>query len=200
VLRLAVYGIVNPWSCTSCSGLQWPAAVQSGAVAPLAIEFDGGRGIRYHPDRLALGKEPRDIFRPDCTFRTAPDVFQTRNSPTPRHGFLGMGVAALARSSSGIANNPLSSPASKPVRLRAKSAALSSSSSREGRFSSQSAQVTERHHPAESFNFLRGPLNRFIAGAMQVAPGSRPSSSPWVRPNPCCASIQNTRNGASEHL
>ena len=54
------------------AGLQWPAAVQSGAVAPLAIEFDGGRGIRYHPDRLALGKEPRDIFRPDCTFALHP--------------------------------------------------------------------------------------------------------------------------------
>ena len=97
-------------------------------------------------------------------------------------GFWGWASRHWLRSSSGIANNPLSSPASKPVRLRAKSAALSSSSSRESRSSSQSAQVTERHHPAESFNFLRGPLNRFIAGAMQVAPGSRPSSSPMGAP------------------
>ena len=100
---------------------------------------DGGSG--YHPDRLALGKKPRDIFRPDCIFRTAPDVF--RRPATRRLRDTGFWGWALRHWLVLVGNRQ------QPVELARVEASQAESEVRsveflESRSSSQSAQVTER--------------------------------------------------------
>ncbi len=105
---------------------------------------------------------------------------QSHRSPGRDTGFSGSGGAAFASSSSsGRASRSSISFGSKPVRLRSKSAALSSCSSRASSSSSQSAQVTERFTISRNaFTCASVHSSQRITGIAVVSP---PGHDPSLR-------------------
>jgi hypothetical protein len=83
-------------------------AVQPRAISPLAVEHDAVRRIRDHQDRLALTKEPCDIFRLGCIAAKHPMLSADPQVPDSGHRVFGQWWRGVCFSSSGIASSDMS--------------------------------------------------------------------------------------------
>ena len=161
------------------AGLGRAAAVQAGAITPLGIELDAVRRVGHQQLRLAILQEPRHIAPalvelPHST-RCLP---QSHRSPRREAGIRWKGGAAFASSSSGSASRPSISFGSKPVRLRSKSAALSSCKlDREQFLIPRGPRDGAIHHQAECLHLGLRPLvaeDHRNFGDAQLACGFQP--------------------------